>query len=80
MPLHVWAYALTGGPPILLGVASYGGVRADVAAVHGDQFRDSGFGLTVQGLPPGNYDLAVFAWSSVSGGFVPGKVARVTVR
>jgi hypothetical protein len=34
----------------------------------------------VNGLPHGNYDLAVFAWSSVSGGFVPAKVVRVTVR
>ena len=48
--------------------------------MHGDQFRESGFGLNVQGLPPGSYDLAVFAWSNVSGGFVPAKVVRVTVR
>jgi bacillolysin len=78
--LHVWAYPQAGGPPIFLGVATYGGARPDVAAVHGDQFRESGYGLTVQSLPPGSYDLAVFAWSNVSGGFVPAKLVRVMVR
>ena len=78
--LHVWAYPLTGGAPVFLGTATYGGARPDVAAVHGDQFRDSGFGVLVQGLTPGNYDLAVFAWSGVSGGFVPAQVVRVTAR
>ena len=78
--LHVWAYPLTGGAPVFLGTATYGGARPDVAAVHGDQFRDSGFGVLVQGLAPGNYDLAVFAWSGVSGGFVPAQVVRVTAR
>ena len=76
----MWAYPLTGGAPVFLGTATYGGARPDVAAVHGDQFRDSGFGVLVQGLPPGNYDLAVFAWSGVSGGFVPAQVVRVTAR
>jgi hypothetical protein len=78
--LHVWAYPLTGAPPIFLGTASYGGARPDVAAVHGDQFRESGYGLVVGGLPHGNYDIAVFGWSSVSGGFVPPTIVRVTVR
>jgi len=78
--LHVWAYPLTGGQPVFLGVASYGGARPDVAAAHGDQFRDAGFGLTIQGLTPGNYDLAVFPWSNVAGGFVPATIVRLTVR
>jgi Viral BACON domain/Matrixin len=78
--LHVWAYPVAGGLPIFIGVPTYGGARPDVAAVHGDQFRESGYGLTVQSLPPGSYDLAVFAWSNVTGGFVPAKLVRVTVR
>ena len=78
--LHVWAYPLTGGPPIFLGAADYGGSRPDVAAVHGPRFHASGYGLLVQGLTPGNYDLAVFAWSSVSNGFAPAQVVRVTAR
>jgi subtilisin family serine protease len=78
--LHVWAYPLTGGTPVFLGTVTYGGERPDVAAIHGDQYRGSGYGLIVKGLAPGNYDLAVFAWSNVSGGFVPATGVRVTVR
>jgi hypothetical protein len=51
-----------------------------VAAVHGDQFRDSGFALTVQGLVHGTYDLAVFPWSNVTGAFAPPTIVRVTMR
>jgi hypothetical protein len=78
--LHAWAYPLTGGPPVFLGATSYGGARPDVAAAHGDQFAESGFGLNVQGLTPGNYDLAVFAWSMERADFVPARTVRVTVR
>jgi uncharacterized repeat protein (TIGR02543 family) len=77
--VHVWAYPLTGGAPVFLGSAARGS-RPDIAAIHGDQFLDSGFGLSAQGLTPGNYDLAVFAWSSVSGGFTPATVVRITAR
>jgi len=65
---------------VFLGASTYGGGRPDVAAIHGEGFNDSGYGLMVQGLTPGNYDLAVFAWSNVSGGFVPAQVVRVTAR
>ena len=78
--IHAWAYPLAGGPPIFLGAGAYGGTRPDVAAVHGDHMRDSGFGLNVQGLVPGNYDLAVFAWSTELADFAPASVVRVTVR
>ena len=67
-------------PRVFLGTAAYGGRRPDVAAVHGEQFVDSGFGLVVDGLAPGTYDIAVFAWSNVAGDFVPAKVVRVTVK
>jgi hypothetical protein len=78
--LHAWAYPLAGGPPIFVGATAMGGLRSDVAAVHGAQFEASGFGLTIQGLTPGNYDLAVFAWSTERAGFAPAKVVRITVR
>jgi Tol biopolymer transport system component len=78
--LHAWAYPLAGGPPVFLGATMYGGRRADVAAVHGDQFEPSGFDLTVQGLAPGNYDVAVFAWSVEAMGFAPAKIVRITIR
>ena len=47
--LHAWAYPLAGGPPVFLGATAYGGARPDVAAVHGEQFEDSGFGLVRPG-------------------------------
>jgi hypothetical protein len=55
-------------------------VRPDVGTVFGEQFAPSGYGISIDGLVPGTYDLAVFAWSSVKGGFVPAKVVRVTVK
>jgi hypothetical protein len=75
----VWAYPVSGADPIFLGVADTGS-RSDVAAVYGDQFRDSGYGLIVDDLPPGAYDLAVFGWSTAKRGFLPAKVVRITVR
>jgi hypothetical protein len=78
--LHVWAYPADGGAPIFVGAAAYGGRRPDVAAIYGDRFADSGYGILVYGLPPGSYNLAVFASSTVSGDFVPAKLVRVTVR
>jgi hypothetical protein len=51
-----------------------------VAAVHGDEFAASGFGLEVQGLVPGHYDVAVFAWSMERADFAPASTVRVTIR
>ena len=78
--LHAWAYPLAGGPPVFLGATAYGGTRPDVAAVHGEQFEDAGFGLVVHGLVPGHYDLAVFAWSTEAADFVPARTVRVAIR
>jgi hypothetical protein len=78
--IHAWAYPLNGGAPVFVGAATYGSARPDVAAVHGDRFRDSGYGLFVQGLTPGNYDLAVFAWSTELADFAPAQSVRLTVR
>ena len=78
--VHVWAYPVTGADPVFLGAAQYGGMRPDVAAIYGDRFKGSSYGLVVEGLAPGTYDLAVFAWSAATGGFVPAKTVRVTVR
>ena len=51
--VHVWAYPVGGGDPIFLGAAAYGGKRPDVAAVYGDRFEKSGYGIFVRGLEPG---------------------------
>jgi hypothetical protein len=77
--LHVWAYPVSGGPPQFVGVATVGS-RPDIAAKFGPQFRESGFGLAIEGLRPGTYDLAVFPWSTVRGDFVEAVVRRVTIR
>ncbi len=76
--LHAWAYPLAGGPPVFLG-AMERGPRPDVAAIHGDRFRNAGFGVIVQSLPSGSYDLAVFPWSNVIGGFTPPKTVRIVI-
>jgi hypothetical protein len=81
--VHIWAYPIVNGSaadPIFLGAAAFGGARPDVAIVYGDRFGSSGYGLEVRSLPPGTYDVAVFAYSTVRGGFVPAKTVRVTVR
>ena len=78
--LHVWAYPAGGGNPIFVGATAYGGERPDVAALLGDQFLKSGYGLRVRGLPPGQYMLAVFGYSLVRNAFVPAKTVWVTVR
>jgi hypothetical protein len=82
--VHVWAYPVdasgTRRDPIFLGPAAYGGARPDVAAVYGARFGDTGYGLIVSTLPPGTYDIAVFAYSTVLNTFTPAKVVRVTVR
>ncbi len=78
--IHVWAYPLTGDEPVFAGTATLGGARPDVGAIYGDRFRKSGYGITVSGLAPGDYDVAVFAWSTVTQGFIPAKTVRVRVR
>jgi len=78
--LHVWAYPVGGGDPVFLGQTAYGGQRSDVAAVYGDRFKNSGYGMVVDSLLPGTYDLAVFAWSTALGRFAPAAVSRVTVK
>jgi hypothetical protein len=78
--VHVWAYPTAGGDPIWIGAAAWGGTRPDVAAIHGDRFLRTGYGIVAQGLAPGTYDVAVFAHSTVSGQFAPARTVRITVR
>ncbi len=81
--LHVWAYPVGASgntPPIFVDVAAYGGARPDVAAVYGERFLHSGYGVSVSNLAPGTYDLALFAWSTVKHDFLPAKVVRVKIR
>ncbi|OFW29487.1 MAG: hypothetical protein A3H97_00990 [Acidobacteria bacterium RIFCSPLOWO2_02_FULL_65_29] len=59
--VHVWAYPAAGDDPIFLGVADSGDSRPDVAATYGTRFDRSSFSLTATGLPPGVYDVVVYA-------------------
>ena len=79
--VHVWAYPNpgSGAPPIFLGAASYGGVRADVGAYFGAQFTNSGYNLTSSGLAPGVYQINVFGHSTVTGTFNIVQSVTVTV-
>jgi hypothetical protein len=66
--IHVWAFPTNGGAPIMVGATSIGHARNDVAGLFGAQFLGSGYSL--QGaLPPGDYNLVVFALSSVAHNF-----------
>src|SRR5262249_29783787 len=82
--IHVWAYPVTpaGGhaEPVWVDVAASGGRRPDVAGVYGDQFLFSGYGVRVDALPPGTYDIALFPHSSLTHTFFPATVVRVVLR
>ena len=70
--VHVWVYpsnasGVPTGAPVFLGAAAYGGSRPDVGALYGEQFRDSGYGLSVTGLAGGFHHMVVYARSTVTG-------------
>ncbi len=78
--IHVWAFAADGSvPPRFVGVPQFV-ERPDVASYLGEQFRRAGYNMIVSGLGPGEWDLYVFAFSSVSNAFDNVKIVRVTVR
>jgi YVTN family beta-propeller protein len=80
--VHVWAYPAGGAAPILVGLASYGANRPDVASVFGSglKYMPSGFSVVVRDLPSGSYTLAFFAHSTRSNTFSNVQTVDVTVR
>ena len=78
--VHVWAYPATGTAPIFLGVAAYGDARPDVAAIYGETFAGAAYGLTVDRLPPGTYDVVVFPHRARTNTFDGAQVVRIIVR
>ena len=76
--MHVWAYPVTGAQPVFLGAAAPI-PRPDVA-VYGGQFINAGFRLKGATLPPGTYDLVVFARSTIAQAFNNARVVRITVQ
>jgi hypothetical protein len=69
--VHVYAFPNpgSGAAPTFLGAAGYGGTRSDVGGVYGSQFTNSGYGLSAPALVPGNYQVVVYARSTVTGTF-----------
>jgi hypothetical protein len=78
--LHVWAFPSDGSAAHFIGVADTGGVRGDVGAAYGSQFTNSGYNVTVSGLPPGQYQIVVYAHSTVTGTFNQSRVVTVVVQ
>jgi len=76
--VDVWAFPTSGGAPIFIGETAPTLSRADVAAVYGAQLSTSGYQVTAT-LPPGQYDVAVYGKSNVTGTFDATRAVRVIV-
>jgi glucose/arabinose dehydrogenase len=77
--IHVWAFSSDGtAAPRFVGVPLFVD-RPDVAAYLGPQFRHAGFNMGVAGLTSGNWDIYVFAHSSVSNAFDNTQIVRVKI-
>jgi hypothetical protein len=78
--VHVWAYPVAGGAPQFFAFAWTGLLRPDVGTALGSpRFIPSGF-AAVGTLPPGSWDLVVYARSSFANAFNNVRVVRVTVQ
>jgi hypothetical protein len=76
--INVWAFPVGGGPGIFAGSGGYGSPRSDVGTLYGSQFVNSGYN-TLVALPTGDFDLVVYAHSSITGTFNQSRSVRVTV-
>jgi hypothetical protein len=85
--LHAWAYPVTSqsgagqgaAAPVFVGVARSGGDRPEVGRLYGRTFDGAGFSLSGR-LPPGTYDLLVYAHSAAANRFEGAEAVRVVVR
>jgi hypothetical protein len=78
--IHVWAYPAGGGAPLFAGAGGTGLPRPDVGAAFGSStYSLAGYDFSCQ-LPPGTYDLVVYARSTVTWTFNNSMVVRVVVR
>ena len=83
-PVGLGVDAITSGPPDagaprFVGAASAFVERTDVGAAFGGRFTQTGFQIEGRGLAVGNYTLAVYARSTVSGTFDLVRTVRVTL-
>jgi N-acetylneuraminic acid mutarotase len=78
--VHVYVFPNNGaGAPMFAGQATYGLARPDVGAIFGAPFTNCGYHLTVSGLSPGAYLLAVIAHSTVTSSFSIVQTVHFTV-
>jgi hypothetical protein len=77
--VHVWAFPASAQPAVFLGVATSGISRPDVGAVFGAQFTNSGFNLNASGLAVGQYQIVMFARSTLTGAFDNALSLSVTI-
>jgi hypothetical protein len=80
--VHMWAQRrdVPGTAPMFVGSADLEGERPDVARTFGPQFDRAGYGLTASGLPPGRYDITVFAWNRRTARWEDARTVVVVVR
>ena len=76
--VHIWAQSHATGQYKFLGAANMGVSRPDVGGVFGAQFAAAGFGMSAS-LPPGTYNITVFAHSVVSNSFSVAVTKQITV-
>jgi hypothetical protein len=73
---------VAGGSPIFVGSGGYGAPRADIAALFGSQFTNSGYNtwVTLPLLAPkGDYDFVVYAHSPITNTFNQSRAVRVKI-
>ena len=76
--MHVWAYP-PAGAPVFLGAAPVVRPRADVEAIYGSQFANSGFWLDSAPLTPGSYTIVAYAHSGAFGAFTGSQAVGITI-
>lgn len=77
--VHVWAWPSSGAAPIFLGATTPSLARADVGAIFGSRFTNSGYNLPLNSVPTGNYLLAVYMHSTVTNTFNAVRTVNISV-
>jgi glucose/arabinose dehydrogenase len=76
--IHAWAAPAGGGTFVFLGSTTTFADRADVGAAFGDRFTKSGYSIVAGSLGQGQWDVYVFARSTVTGQFQVSAPIRIT--
>ena len=76
--VHIWGTP-SGGSPVFLGAATYGGARPDIGQAFGSPFTNSAYWLVVANQPIGSWQIIVYAQSTVTGTFNQTRVLNLTL-